>query len=103
MGEEAVAEVERIMKKNEEDGLPPSFRPGDWMCPVCKNHIFGRHDTCSQCNTLKPVDGTAWGTVPDAAEEGAGNSAEKHPERNDGSDQASVNDDDEKPVVAEAA
>ena len=54
---------------------------------------------------MKPVDGTAWGTVPDAAEEGAGNSAEKDPERNDGSDQdqASVNDDDEKPVVAEAA
>ena len=59
-------------------GCRPLFGQGlDVSC--VQNHIFGRHDICSQYNTLKPVDGTAWGTVPDAAEEGAGNSAEKIP------------------------
>lgn len=31
------------------------FRPGDWECPSCRNHVFARHDTC-KCGTRRPEE-----------------------------------------------
>uniref|UniRef100_A0A7S2X935 Uncharacterized protein n=2 Tax=Lotharella oceanica TaxID=641309 RepID=A0A7S2X935_9EUKA len=34
--------------------LPPSFRPGDWMCPDCKAHNYADKTSCFKCNKSKP-------------------------------------------------
>lgn len=31
---------------------------GDWLCPGCGDHQFARNETCKQCQTPKPADGT---------------------------------------------
>jgi len=32
----------------------PNFKPGDWMCPNCGNHVFARHESCPKCGQAKP-------------------------------------------------
>jgi hypothetical protein len=29
-------------------------RKGDWMCPQCRDHQFGRNDYCRKCGTKRP-------------------------------------------------
>ena len=112
--DEAVAEVDALIKRNEEEGLPESFRPGDWMCPSCKGHIYARHDTCNKCDnaTVKPTDGGNWGTFMDpAAASAAGADAPAAedapapaPADGDSGDAAAPSSAvDEEPVVAEAS
>lgn len=31
------------------------FKPGDWNCPSCGDHQFGRNDACRRCGTERPV------------------------------------------------
>eukprot|EP00933_Yihiella_yeosuensis_P002998 TRINITY_DN10527_c0_g1_i1.p1 TRINITY_DN10527_c0_g1~~TRINITY_DN10527_c0_g1_i1.p1 ORF type:complete len:437 (-),score=68.19 TRINITY_DN10527_c0_g1_i1:107-1417(-) len=31
------------------------FKPGDWSCPNCGDHQFGRNEVCRRCNTAKPL------------------------------------------------
>lgn len=105
--DEAIAEVERIIKRNEEQDLPESFRPGDWMCPRCKDHLFSKHSTCSRCNnaTMKPTDGSAWGVFADASATATEDKEGEDPagDRDDKGDIADENIEDDQPVVAEAA
>ena len=35
----------------------PNMKPGDWICPKCKNHNFAKRDVCNRCDTRKPVAG----------------------------------------------
>jgi hypothetical protein len=112
--EDAMAEVDKIIKNNEEAGLPDSFRPGDWMCPQCKDHIFAKHDTCNKCDnaTMKPTDGSAWGVAvdpssqsqPQSQGDGAAAATEDSAAAQDGSNtSAAAADEDEAAIVAEAA
>jgi hypothetical protein len=32
-----------------------SWSPGDWTCPQCNNHNYGRRDVCNRCKTPKPI------------------------------------------------
>jgi hypothetical protein len=106
--DEAVAEVDAMIKKNEDAGLPEGFRPGDWMCPNCKGHIYARHDTCNKCDntTLKPTDGSDWGTFMNpaaaASTSDSAGSAAAAPAEGDTGDATAVAPDEE-PVVAEAS
>lgn len=34
------------------------MRPGDWMCPNCDDHQFGRNAKCRKCDTAKPEPGS---------------------------------------------
>ncbi len=104
--DDAVAEVDKIIQKNEEAGLPESFRPGDWMCPNCKDHIFAKHDTCAKCDnkTMKPTDGSAWGLAVDPSapvNESSGDATSGTDDKAAG--ETAEKEDDEQPVVAEAA
>lgn len=103
--EDAVAEVDKIIQKNEEAGLPESFRPGDWMCPKCKDHIFAKHDTCTKCDnkTMKPTDGSAWGLFVDPSAANADTDRGNEEDKSGADDKADAKEDDEQPVVAEAA
>ena len=31
------------------------FRPGDWYCPSCEQHVFKRYAECPKCQTKKPL------------------------------------------------
>merc|ERR1711957_550438 len=33
------------------------LKPGDWICPACGDHQFGRNEECKQCQTAKPEGG----------------------------------------------
>ena len=104
--DEAVAEVDALIKKNEDEGLPENFRPGDWMCPACKGHIYSRHETCTKCDntTMKPSDGGSWGVLmePTAAPVTEGAAPLDNEDSNNAA-QGSVVAADEEPVVAEAS
>ncbi|CAE7525985.1 unnamed protein product [Symbiodinium natans] len=39
--------------------LGAGFKPGDWNCPSCGDHQFGRNETCRKCGTPKPGDVSA--------------------------------------------
>ena len=34
-----------------------NIKPGDWICPSCKNHNFASRTECNRCDTRKPVEG----------------------------------------------
>lgn len=33
-----------------------TMKPGDWNCPGCGDHQFGRNDVCRKCGTPKPAN-----------------------------------------------
>lgn len=44
-------------------GSHPNFRPGDWMCPNCSNHVYARNPSCPKCSTPKPEGAEAAAAV----------------------------------------
>ena len=34
-----------------------NMKPGDWICPSCKNHNFASRTECNRCDARKPVEG----------------------------------------------
>mmetsp|Transcript_76271 Transcript_76271/g.93662 ORF Transcript_76271/g.93662 Transcript_76271/m.93662 type:complete len:355 (-) Transcript_76271:197-1261(-) len=36
------------------DGRP--MRPGDWMCPICGDHVFARNSQCRKCGQPRPAE-----------------------------------------------
>eukprot|EP00439_Symbiodinium_sp_Y106_P021914 s4774_g2.t1 len=45
--------------------LSGGFKPGDWNCPSCGDHQFGRNETCRKCGTPKPADVSASRQIAD--------------------------------------
>jgi len=43
------------IKMNKSKALPPKFKEGDWLCPVCEFHNFRSKSKCFECNALKPA------------------------------------------------
>jgi len=33
------------------------FKPGDWICPGCGDHVFASKSACKMCGTPRPEDG----------------------------------------------
>ena len=46
-------------KNNDKHTRDTKIRPGDWICPKCKNHNFASKEICnrSSCDTRKPRQG----------------------------------------------
>ena len=46
---------------NYNDSRQDNLKPGDWMCPKCKNHNYASKKICnrSSCDAKKPYDGQA--------------------------------------------
>ena len=40
-------------RRNPDVPPPPNFKPGDWICPSCGDHVFARKDYC-RCGCSKP-------------------------------------------------
>jgi len=38
----------------------PDARPGDWICPSCKELVFARRDTCRDCRVRRPTNQPRW-------------------------------------------
>jgi len=38
-------------------GGGPAMRPGDWSCPGCGDHQFGKNSECRKCGAPKPQEG----------------------------------------------
>lgn len=36
------------------DGRP--MRPGDWICPICADHVFAKNEQCRKCGHPRPAD-----------------------------------------------
>ena len=39
------------------DKSKSNFRPGDWMCPTCGNHVYSFNHVCKKCGTGRPGEG----------------------------------------------
>merc|ERR1712187_198071 len=39
-------------------GTPENFKQGDWTCPACGDHQFGRNESCRKCGKAKPMMST---------------------------------------------
>ncbi len=49
------SEVEKNFDlKNDRNFNNVNFRPGDWECPKCQDHVFARNDRCRRCQTVRP-------------------------------------------------
>ena len=42
---------------------PPNFRPGDWMCPACNNHMYAYRTACFRCSLPRPATSQRSGTT----------------------------------------
>lgn len=40
-------------------GSTANMMPGDWMCPVCSDHVFARNPACRRCGAPKPENAVA--------------------------------------------
>lgn len=39
------------------DGRP--MRPGDWICPICSDHVFAKNAQCRKCGHPRPAEALA--------------------------------------------
>ena len=49
--DEAVGMISKYLELLERKNLRPNFRPGDWECPSCKNHVYARRSECHSCGS----------------------------------------------------
>eukprot|EP00756_Hemistasia_phaeocysticola_P052128 Hpha_TRINITY_DN27330_c0_g1::TRINITY_DN27330_c0_g1_i1::g.575::m.575 len=47
-----------------EPGRVENLRPGDWLCPQCKDHQYARNVMCRRCKTPRPKDVPAPPPIP---------------------------------------
>jgi len=53
-----MSRITQVSRMTEGGGLAiesNKLKPGDWICPSCLDHQFGRNDTCRKCGTPKEM------------------------------------------------